>query len=130
MGNLPRLECPECGSWRVGAAVNSPCLICLGERAPATERLEPGAGDLIDFPVSWDWYRYYCQQAGRPDPGHNRRSPLDILEDIRQSQLAPKRKLQAGQWSQPKVQTRTAPFPVKSSPPTGGKRKTMGVRID
>lgn len=121
---VPR-ECPGCEISPHGARIYcADCEQALYER-PVYER----PVYEIDFPVSWDWHRYYCQQAGRPDPGHNRRSPLDILEDIRQSQLAPKRKL-GSQWSQPKIQAQVRPLPVKSSPPTGGKRKTMGVRID
>jgi len=23
----------------------------------------------FDFPVAWDWYRYYCREYGLPDPG-------------------------------------------------------------
>ncbi len=120
-----QIECPNCEISPHGARIYcADCEQALYER-PLYER----PVYEIDFLVSWDWHRYYCQQAGLPDPGHNRLPPPDILEDIRQSQLAPKRKLQAGQWSQPKAQP-TTPFPVKSSPPTGGKRKTMGVRID
>lgn len=25
--------------------------------------------DLIDFPVSWEWYRHYCKYYGDVDPG-------------------------------------------------------------
>ena len=64
--------CPKCGSSRVkNGYPDIECLAC-GYRQP-----------LVDFPISWDWHRYYCQEGGAPDPGPNQ--PLKPLTgDIEQ----------------------------------------------
>jgi len=51
-------RCPRCGS--PGIKLGYPDMECLrcGWREP-----------LIDFPISWDWHRYYCYLFGKPDPG-------------------------------------------------------------
>lgn len=36
--------------------------------------------NLIDFPVSWSWHRYYETEQGRPDPGPNKPIPEPIKE--------------------------------------------------
>ncbi|MDD5703328.1 MAG: hypothetical protein PHU23_14930 [Dehalococcoidales bacterium] len=52
---------------------------CRGEKAgqlhsrsmqqDEPERYVPVTPDMIDFPVSWDFHRHYCQYYGWPDPG-------------------------------------------------------------
>ena len=49
--------CPKCKSGRV--QIGYPDIQC-----PSCGWSEP----LIDFPISWDWHRYYCQEYGLPDP--------------------------------------------------------------
>ncbi len=57
-------RCPQCGSSRIGTGY--PDIECH-----ACGWSEP----LIDFPISWDWHRYYCREYGLPDPG-----PCEPLE--------------------------------------------------
>lgn len=47
---LPRTQCSECGSYQVGAAAGSPCLICRAEA-----EYQPPRPDF-DFPMSCAWY--------------------------------------------------------------------------
>ena len=47
------------------------------------ERYVPYSPDLIDFPVSWDFYRHYQQYYGQLDPGSNtppEEPPKPIIE--------------------------------------------------
>lgn len=53
-----RYQCPKCGSARV--RISYPDIECLSCGCS-----EP----LIDFPISWDWHRYYHREYGQPDPG-------------------------------------------------------------
>jgi hypothetical protein len=39
------------------------------------------AADLIDFPVSWDWWRHYCRYYDSYDPGPN--EPEDNTDSLR-----------------------------------------------
>ena len=65
--------CPKCGSGRVKDGYpDIECLAC-GYRQP-----------LVDFPISWDWHRYYCQEGGAPDPGPDQPPRHALNEDIEQ----------------------------------------------
>jgi len=54
----PVYRCPRCKSARV--SIGYPRMECL--RCGWSE-------PLMDFPISWDWHRYYCCEYGLPDPG-------------------------------------------------------------
>ncbi len=51
------------------------------------------AFNLIDFPVSWAWHRYYETEQGRPDPGPDRSATSanssPIIQVPEQSRLDP-----------------------------------------
>jgi len=66
-------RCPRCKSRKVKLCY--PHLECLN-----CGLVEP----LIDYPISWDWHRYYCQEYGLPDPGPNEPEPSPELEELKQ----------------------------------------------
>jgi len=38
-------------------------------RMDEPEHCRPLESGDFDFPISWDWHRYYCREYGLPDPG-------------------------------------------------------------
>lgn len=60
-------RCPKCGS--PGIRLGYPDMYCL--RCGWSE-------PLIDFPISWDWHRFYAIQAGLPDPGPDEPTESDL----------------------------------------------------
>lgn len=65
---------------------------CRGEKAgqlysrpvpeEEPEHYVPVTPDMIDFPVSWDFHRHYCQYYGWPDPGPDRPAENTRVEDL------------------------------------------------
>ena len=68
--------CPQCRSNKV--KISYPCIECL-----ACGWSEP----LIDYPISWDWHRYYCREYGQPDPGPCE-PPEHSIEELHERVLA------------------------------------------